>query len=726
VSLQPEEILRDPSEAFLHQPGFLEGAPAPIEQPVEQHPDFAKIAVGIAAALVILRLVMKHELGKTDAQTPEEIQAAAHRIYRRIFPAWLQASVPAITQAYRLGSTHSVSYAELEKMATDYATELGDFVNDSSILALTDAFNAQVNAGWSERLAWQRAREAYGLDSVQMRSYVKGLMAQDKEGYTTDPVPAAARSAVDRAFLIRADRIGTNEAFKASQVGRNMVWIMLASAGELPPGTMKKWVTAEDERVCGVCGPLDQVTIPLHQRFETLGGEKFYAPGVHPNCRCELEIVYPDLGNDVVKAMPGDPYNRNAEGEFASREERKGVARVKGVAREGVAREGVSREGVNREATGVVREAAGGNRSAGVNRSVAGVNRATDVAGVNRETWQQADALMAQQRELLAESEKKLASTRSRALSQRENATFTREFRPDDPQMHTTTAFMPADGFIKAMRLNRKAVLTRGTPITIGTQDEHGFHGVQAFHQSPDTEADLETSPAFASAFASYLDTLGSDIIERHKVSRESRPKGMSDYEKFGDNPSLAEFGNQRRMLANRSKRDLMVLVSNAKSTSEGREAIRNSQLEDYDWLFESEPNDLANEVMWALASERDLYDHEASQGRLRGTPWNDEVDRLGGEVNDDDVEFGMAGVEGARERFGVQPIFFAFPEWYGVREGEPDTDNPVWVEGDYQVMDVSPPQTIPDDLLDDMDAREIMNHAVIVTLGRVQPPRGE
>lgn len=329
----PERFLDYSPSAFLEQDpaDFLK--PAAVTPPtaqVKDDPNLAKVAVGIAAALVVLRFLMKAALANEHPTSAEEIEAAANRIYKRIFPAWAQVAIPAIAQAYRLGSTEDISYAELEAIASDYAAELGQYVHQTSLEALTEGFNAQVNASWSERLAWVRAREAWGLDSGQMRSYVKGL-AGAPNAYVTDPVPPASRSAIDRAFLARADRLGANEAFKASQVGRNVVWLSMVASGALPQGCGKRWLTAEDERVCPICGYLDMQEVPLADRFETLGGEKFYAPGVHPNCRCEIELVVPaeevpeEDDQDLMmirKDMPGDPYDRKANGEFSQKEER--------------------------------------------------------------------------------------------------------------------------------------------------------------------------------------------------------------------------------------------------------------------------------------------------------------------------------------------------------------------------------------------------------------------
>lgn len=46
----------------------------------------------------------------------------------------------------------------------------------------------------------------------------------------------------------------------------------------------KTWVTADDERVCPICGALDGRTVGLDEEFSP----GIYAPPAHPNCRCTI------------------------------------------------------------------------------------------------------------------------------------------------------------------------------------------------------------------------------------------------------------------------------------------------------------------------------------------------------------------------------------------------------------------------------------------------------
>jgi len=53
----------------------------------------------------------------------------------------------------------------------------------------------------------------------------------------------------------------------------------------------KKWATADDERVCDRCGPLDGVTIGKDELFIDSTGHAVLLPPLHPHCRCAVEYV---------------------------------------------------------------------------------------------------------------------------------------------------------------------------------------------------------------------------------------------------------------------------------------------------------------------------------------------------------------------------------------------------------------------------------------------------
>jgi hypothetical protein len=321
MSIQPEELI-DPREQE-----FWESDPSILRPPTtaqpEDDPRMVAIGMGIAAAVIGVGVVVRHFLKKKSPQTPEEARGLLMKAWETTHKhMWKKLVMPSLVSAYEVGAGGMViTPKQLELLASLYADELGDYFHQTSVDALVDGFSAQLNKGFNDKIAWGRSATGYGLDSRQTRSYIIGLIDQPKVAYEPTVVPASSQNAVDKAIMIRADRLGINESYKATQMGRNMVWVYLENEGELQ-GARKQWHTAEDERVCPVCAPLDGVTIGLHDRFESSGGEKFWVPGVHPNCRCWLSLVHAK-GIDISKAMPGDPYDRDSHGQFSSSESRK-------------------------------------------------------------------------------------------------------------------------------------------------------------------------------------------------------------------------------------------------------------------------------------------------------------------------------------------------------------------------------------------------------------------
>jgi len=298
----------------------LEPAPTSEPPPPEPHrptkAQVAEVAVALAAAFIVVRTLIAHDLENSDA--PADVTGATARLWAKHAPIWLRLAVPAIARAYRLGQVSELSQAELEQMAGEYALSLGDYLNTTSVQALADGFNAQLAARWSERVAWQRARAGYGLDRQQMTAYIGGLMKAEN---STEIVPEAARAMVDRALLHRADAIAETEVWRALQSGKAIVWLLQQQAGLLPGTALKEWDTLEDEATCPICGPLNRVAVPIAEYFES-GEGKLFAPGAHPRCRCDLKLRIPEPREPVAKDAPGDPFNRDRHGQFASREHR--------------------------------------------------------------------------------------------------------------------------------------------------------------------------------------------------------------------------------------------------------------------------------------------------------------------------------------------------------------------------------------------------------------------
>lgn len=327
VDLVDPTALRDPVEEFFRQGGIDVTV---NEQEGISAKQVTAIAVALGASFLVYRALMHNELDNSiPPQTKGEGMKLLERAFYRVAPLWARAALPAAVAAYQLGSydVRTISQVELETLANAYVKSLGQYMHKTSAEAMLDGFQAQMNARWSAELAWQRSVAGYGLDGPGTKAYVTALSEGIKSGYIPDPIPQASVKMVETALGMRAKRFGDTEAWSSIQTARNVVWMAQEVSGDLPLGMRKRWYTAHDERVCVVCGPLHQRVIPLKSKFHANNGEKFYAPGVHPNCRCRIELVYPEgysnsLEELITKARPGDPYNRDRDGQFASRESR--------------------------------------------------------------------------------------------------------------------------------------------------------------------------------------------------------------------------------------------------------------------------------------------------------------------------------------------------------------------------------------------------------------------
>lgn len=87
----------------------------------------------------------------------------------------------------------------------------------------------------------------------------------------------------------RAWRIATTEITRAYAEGNQLAGEDMA---EQWPGVevTKTWFTNNDDLVCPLCGPLNEVAIGIDESWE-VDGEEYENPPLHPNCRCWTDVT---------------------------------------------------------------------------------------------------------------------------------------------------------------------------------------------------------------------------------------------------------------------------------------------------------------------------------------------------------------------------------------------------------------------------------------------------
>lgn len=277
-------------------------------------------AVALAGAFLAWRMFFSSELRKSPP--PQHTRTLVDMLYKRLVPSWLRISAPVVLDIVR--EQGPMAWQEQEAVALDYAVGLGDYIHQTSADALVQGYEQELKKGISPSLAWLRVSEGYGLDARRLRGWMAGT-SLDQTALHGDLVSPSARRALDRALMTRATVLGETEAWQAKELAKTVVWMNAEKAGSLPAGTGKKWLTADDERVCPICGPLHKQVVKLDEHFVLPNGAQVWAPGVHPNCRCEVRLnISLDSGSfQIEKNAPGDPYNRDQQGQFARRETRR-------------------------------------------------------------------------------------------------------------------------------------------------------------------------------------------------------------------------------------------------------------------------------------------------------------------------------------------------------------------------------------------------------------------
>lgn len=168
-------------------------------------------------------------------------------------------------------------------------------VSDETRKAVTETIMEALRMRIDRREMVTRISKVVGLDSRQARAltryYEKSLQDAQARGLDYDEAVAVADKLGNkyktRLLKQRATRIARTETLAASNAGRYLSWIEAETVGLLPANSMKRWITALDERTCPVCAPLNNQEFPYKANFPT--GDLM--PPVHPNCRCTAVIV---------------------------------------------------------------------------------------------------------------------------------------------------------------------------------------------------------------------------------------------------------------------------------------------------------------------------------------------------------------------------------------------------------------------------------------------------
>lgn len=143
--------------------------------------------------------------------------------------------------------------------------------------------NDALERGVSHPTIEQNLRRLWNLSpnhAAAIENHRKGLARQEK---TVGQIRRLTNAYADRLLRSRVKTLTETESLAAFNLGRETLWIRAVNDGQMPPDTVKMWVTAQDDLVCPICQPQDGATAALGSTFDDVG---IIVPPAHPNCRC--------------------------------------------------------------------------------------------------------------------------------------------------------------------------------------------------------------------------------------------------------------------------------------------------------------------------------------------------------------------------------------------------------------------------------------------------------
>jgi hypothetical protein len=128
-----------------------------------------------------------------------------------------------------------------------------------------------------------------GLSERQARQVASLRANMAKQNSTVKQIDRAVAKLRRKLLNERALLIAEHETRIAEKLGQRASWERLFKERKIKRRQYHKmWLTADDERVCPICEPLDGVEVPVNEFFD---GQWEAPPDPHPRCRCRVVLV---------------------------------------------------------------------------------------------------------------------------------------------------------------------------------------------------------------------------------------------------------------------------------------------------------------------------------------------------------------------------------------------------------------------------------------------------
>jgi hypothetical protein len=205
----------------------------------------------------------------------------------------------AAVAARRLGTQLGVELSfdlvnpEAVREAEQFAAQMVRYIGAQTEQTIRTLIQTAITDGIAPRVAARQIKPLIGLlpqhGTAVLRRRQK-LIASGVHPTMVDRLTAAYQ---EKLLKYRAEMIARQEIMRAQNEGQRTLWKQAQGRQLLPPGTMRKWIITDDDRICEACLRMEGAMAPIDGYFIGSGGLYRVPQDIHPQCRCTHVLVWP-------------------------------------------------------------------------------------------------------------------------------------------------------------------------------------------------------------------------------------------------------------------------------------------------------------------------------------------------------------------------------------------------------------------------------------------------
>lgn len=184
----------------------------------------------------------------------------------------------------------------VQRVIREQSTRMITMIGETERGAIRDILLDMSQRGTSPTQAARQIREYIGLTRPQAATLERFRQTMEDAGLKASKIEERIAARVKKMIRYRANVIARNEAVTSSVTGNRLGYMELANTGQIDVNIVRRrWVVANDERLCQVCAPVPGLNPEgrrLDEPYVTPIGN-LMIPHAHVMCRCTEILRFP-------------------------------------------------------------------------------------------------------------------------------------------------------------------------------------------------------------------------------------------------------------------------------------------------------------------------------------------------------------------------------------------------------------------------------------------------